>query len=74
MQVNDDGVGYQSLLFKNLIYILRKLSLLGKEKVVVRSFQAYFDGQSTTQHFYTIGYFLLLFPSIRFLHLFYSHT
>ena len=74
MQINDDDVGSQSFLYTNLIHILRKLSSLGEEKTVARSSPAQLERQSTAQHLYTIVYFLLLFPSFRFLHLFYSHT
>ena len=50
-----------------------KSSSLGKEKTVVHSSPGKFERQSPTQYLYTIPYFLLLFPSFRFLNLF-IHT
>ena len=38
MQINDDGVASQFFQFTNLIRLLRKISSLGKEKTVARSF------------------------------------
>ena len=47
-----------------------KISSLGKEKTVVHSYPGKFERQSTAQYLYTIPYFLLAFPSFRFLNLF----